>query len=201
MVYKKCEHCGEEFSTRENRKKFCNSSCSAKHNNAGVNRWKNVPRNCKNCNTDISSRKDKRDKYCSVTCSKEYAHKKGRYYGVPFDDCKICKNKVSKRGNKYCSLSCAATANVLRRYGNSGITKIESKLCVNCNKKFMPSTYKVIYCSLQCNAQKKRQDKISAWISDPDTGTVKGRGLSQTIRQYLIEQAGFKCSMPDCGWG
>lgn len=148
MVYKNCEHCGKEFTTRDKRKKFCNSSCSAKYNNAGINRWANVFRNCKNCNTDISSRKDKRDKYCSVECSKEYMHKTSKYYGVPFDECKICDNKVNKRGNKYCSLSCSNRANALRRYGSCDKTKIELKICLNCSKEFMPSTHKVVYCSL-----------------------------------------------------
>lgn len=201
MIYKACEQCGKEFSTRENRKKFCDSSCSARYNNTGINRWANVFRNCKNCNADISSRKDKRDKYCSVSCSKEYAHKKSKYYGVPFDDCKICDNKVSKRGNKYCSLSCANKANALRRYGSFDKTKIEPKNCSNCFKEFIPSTHKVMYCSLQCNSNKKRQEKIDAWLKNPNTATVKDHGLSRTIRQYLIEQAGFKCSMPGCGWG
>lgn len=201
MLTKVCKNCQQSFQTRESRTIFCGQSCSAKYNNAGVNRWAEVFRNCRNCNADISSRKDKRDKYCSVECSKEYAHKKSRYYGVPFDDCKICDNKVSKRGNKYCSLSCSNRANALRRYGSCDKTKIELKICLNCSKEFMPSTHKVVYCSLQCNSDKKRQDKIDAWLKDPSSGNVKGRGLSATIRQYLIEQAGFVCSKPGCGWG
>lgn len=201
MVYKRCEQCGEEFSSKDKRKRFCNSSCSAKKNNAGVNRWAEVFRNCRNCNADISSRKDKRDKYCSVECSKEYAHRKSKYYGVPFNECKICDNKINKRGNKYCSKACASKANALMRYGSFDKTKIEERNCLNCNKSFMPVHYKKAYCSSSCQSEKKRQDKIDAWLKDPSSGNVKGRGLSATIRQYLIEQAGFLCSKPGCGWG
>ena len=200
MIYKTCEQCGKDFSTRDNRKKFCNSSCSAKYNNSGVNRWANVFRNCKNCNADISSRKDKRDKYCSVECSKEYAHKTSKYYGIPFNECKICDNKVNKRGNKYCSKSCASKANSLRRYGSFDKTKIEEKICLNCNKNFTPVHYKTSYCSFSCQYEKKRQEKIDAWIKDPNTATVKGRGLSATIRMHLIEQANFTCTVDGCGW-
>lgn len=65
---------------------------------------------------------------------------------------------------------------------------------------FTPSTPKVVFCSLSCQADKNRQEKIAAWLKDPNTATVKGRGLSATIRMYLIEQANFTCTVDGCGW-
>lgn len=159
MVIKQCKYCYKGFETKDKRKQYCNSSCSAKSNNTGVNRW-------------------------------------GK---VPYNSCPECGKDVLKRANKYCSRECSHKHTTLKRYGS--YNKIVEKECASCGCTFMPSTKHVIYCSPKCLSDKRRQEKIDAWIKDPNTATVKGRGLSATIRMYLIEQAGFKCSMPGCGWG
>lgn len=197
MLTKQCKKCENTFQTRESKTVFCSKSCSAKYNNAGVNRWASAPRNCKNCNVDISSRKDKRDKYCSFECSNEYKHKQSKYYGLPFGKCKECDKTLSKHTVKYCSLQCSNRYSARLRYGSISFD-ID---CQKCGISFKPANKTVTCCSVKCSTEVKRQEKIDAWLKDPDTGSVKGRGLSNTIRQYLIEQAGFVCSKPDCSWG
>lgn len=81
------------------------------------------------------------------------------------------------------------------------MTKRSKKNVLTATKFLCRQQNMLFFCSAKCLATKKRQEKIDAWLKDPDTGTVKGRGLSNTIRQYLIEQAGFVCSKPDCTWG
>ena len=159
MITKDCKYCKNSFETKDNRKQYCDSSCSAKNNNAGVNRWSNVP----------------------------------------YAPCPECGKDVARRSNKYCSRECSHKHVTFKRYGS--YNKLVEKECANCFNTFMPSTKHVIYCSPKCLAIKKRQEKIDAWLKDSNTATVKDHGLSRPIRQYLLEQAGFKCSMPDCGWG
>jgi hypothetical protein len=43
----------------------------------------------------------------------------------------------------------------------------------------------------------KSKNILDAWMENPDTAKTN-QGLSRTIKLYLIEQSGFKCSQ--CGW-
>jgi len=58
-----CLHCSSIISKP---KKFCNSSCAAKHNNKGIRRHGNAPKKCEHCDkpTQSSSRR-----FCSKACS------------------------------------------------------------------------------------------------------------------------------------
>ena len=167
-----------------------------------------LTKNCKQCETSFQTRESK-TVFCGKSCAAKHNNAgRNRWVNKPYDKCPQCSEDVKNRANKYCSRECAHVTSTIARYGTYNKTKkvngkrvLEEKPCIHCSNMFIPSTPKVIYCSLSCQANKNRQAKIDAWFKDPSTGTVKGRGISRTIRQYLLEQAGFKCSMPDCGWG
>ena len=86
---KYCLHCGKEI-TSKNCKKFCSSSCAAKHNNVGrkhseetkLKIAKSLSKNgmvakkenfCLNCGAEL---KNYQSKYCSFECQHEYDYKK-----------------------------------------------------------------------------------------------------------------------------
>ena len=58
-----CKHCGKELSKRQQKDKckFCGSSCSAKFNNKGLNRWK-TEWYCRVCNIKLVRKR----KYCDL---------------------------------------------------------------------------------------------------------------------------------------
>jgi hypothetical protein len=62
---KRCLHCNSPIQFKErNRKKFCNRSCAASHNNKVVVKRKRVSSSCLVCNkSDIG-----RQKFCSMKC-------------------------------------------------------------------------------------------------------------------------------------
>lgn len=61
-----CQYCGEQLPYEKRANKFCNSSCAASHNNAGVCRRVKLPRgDCLHCGNTL---KRHNAKYCSLQC-------------------------------------------------------------------------------------------------------------------------------------
>ena len=106
-------------------------------------------------------------------------------YNVNPTLCKRCSEPIeySKRKNKFCSHSCAATyTNNLRGHYRS-----EEKPCKNCDE---PTYRKSGYCSKKCYLAHRRTIKIH----QIEQGLVSER---QTLRNYLIEKFGYHCF--ECG--
>lgn len=56
------------------------------------------------------------------------------------------------------------------------------------------------YCSQKCQREYQHEQFIATWKSGAIDGSKSnGDGPSTHIRRYLLESAGFKCSV--CGWG
>lgn len=70
MKSKECKHCGATFSTKDCRKQFCNSTCSATFNNTHRSKKTKV---CENCGQSRNRGK----KFCSVECQ-QMSHNKER---------------------------------------------------------------------------------------------------------------------------
>lgn len=88
---------------------------------------------------------------------------------------------------KYCSSSCAAMVNNPRR--------AKKKYCIQCGDRYLGSGEK--YCSNRCNGEAVTQNRIRLWLSGSWDGSSKS-GLSRTIRTYLIDLSGNRCTSPDC---
>ncbi len=77
------------------------------------------------------------------------------------------------------------------------------KPCKCCGKKIGPRgrnpSRPIVYCSPKCQNEWQNEQKIKAWKAGKYNGT---RGeqlqLSQTIRNYILDKRGHKCSR--CGW-
>ena len=72
------------------------------------------------------------------------------------------------------------------------------KICKYCGKTLTSEQRHNTYCSQTCANKDKQQQKINAWLSGEDNGMRQGNALSQTIRNYLLEQANYSCEI--CGW-
>lgn len=56
------------------------------------------------------------------------------------------------------------------------------------------------YCSLKCQFEFQHEVYIAKWLAgEVDGSRANGEVVSIHVRRYLLEQAGFRCSM--CGWG
>lgn len=94
---------------------------------------------------------------------------------------------------KFCSNSCSATYNNLKR------DRKWSKLqCVNCLSIGNNYGGKSKFCSIQCSAEYKTKQLIKNWLSGKESGSQKNGGLKASIRKHLILVANSSCS--ECGW-
>lgn len=107
--------------------------------------------------------------------------------------CFCCKKTLefSKRKNRFCSCSCSAKINNLKR-----------KVIVKCQycKKDIFGFSKRKFCSYSCSAKFKRRFVFLKW----QEGTHKGWNsktvvVSRAIKEYLFEKYKRKCCL--CGWG
>lgn len=70
-------------------------------------------------------------------------------------------------------------------------------MCKNCQAG-LTNKYS-IYCSTTCQQAFQREQKIAKWLAG-DWNPVDKRGMVQSvIRNYLLAEAGYKCT--ECGWG
>jgi rubredoxin len=77
--------------------------------------------------------------------------------------------------------------------------KYKERVCPQCgNTKRMHSDQ--VFCSHTCGNLSKRTEKIKLWLEGSDVLTTRGKtGTRHWIRDYLLEECGYKCSK--CGWG
>lgn len=69
--------------------------------------------------------------------------------------------------------------------------------CLNCNKEL--TKYQTKYCNTKCQKQYEQKIYIQRWQQDLEDGMSGQYGLSNYIRNYLLEKNHYKCSQ--CGWG
>lgn len=132
------------------------------------------------CDNEV---KDTGVKYCSLACS----NRDRIYTKVQVEkQCLECLNTFfvnsTNKEKVFCTRSCAAKYNNRRR-------RSESYQCKNCGEPLRGETrYTRVYCSIEC----RRQYRINLWLRGEWDGTTR-EGLAQSIRTYLLEEAGFKC--------
>ena len=87
---KKCFHCKKKLPYEKRRSKFCNSSCSASHNNKGVRRHGGWSGNCLNCQKSLTGR---RKDYCNKECLSEKRHRDWIGSWLNGDESGVCGGK------------------------------------------------------------------------------------------------------------
>lgn len=118
-----------------------------------------------------------------------------KHYTVGMDICLQCDTEFEpkdKRFAKFCGQSCSAKFNNRgrRRHGS------DPSNCLNCGIKNRSARNK--YCSIACSSEHKKSKRIADWLDGTWSGSDLSGILSDTIRSYLVEQAGFACTR--CGW-
>ena len=74
---------------------------------------------------------------------------------------------------------------------------MEKRYCKYCGKEL--SSRQKTQCSTKCQLSFQSQTKINAWLNGEFKGSKENGQISVTIRNYLLEQANYKCEL--CGWG
>lgn len=94
---------------------------------------------------------------------------------------------------KYCSRSCAATVNnsMFPKRGDGA-----PRFCKACDSKLRYN--QINYCSRGCGVRYRRDIVIENWLAGKTGGSDKNGILKGTMRRYLIDQAGNKCT--ECNW-
>jgi len=108
--------------------------------------------------------------------------------------CFQCGQAISykKRFNKFCSHSCSAIFNNIRREKK----KIS---CLNCSSVFSSSQKYRKYCSLSCQGQKQSKNTIEEWKNGNNKGySGKTMQVPPWLRKYFFEKFESKCCK--CGW-
>lgn len=143
--------------------------------------------------------------------------------------CKCCGKIIESpyNGQKFCSRSCAATFNNIKR-GNMPLEtkkkisftlasksesfneseyrkeihnlKYDSVACLNCGKEIKRNfRSKKVYCSAKCQHEYQQKEYIIRWKKGEEDGLNGQYNLSHRIRKYLLEKHNYKCEC--CGWG
>lgn len=74
------------------------------------------------------------------------------------------------------------------------------KVCKKCGKVLSGRKRRNTYCSLECCNNEKREEKIKSWLGgDMEVAIKKDGRLSDTVRNYLLNRADYRCEV--CGWG
>lgn len=165
---------------------------------------------------------------CSIACSNKANKMKKGFESKIEVECKECQNKffkypknIKKTHNNFCSRSCAATYNnkiYVKRPKNEIVIdlrkkdvaqKTESpdttrkrkylKLCINCECEYYGIRLDQKYCSLKCQNDYQRAEKLRMWKS----GEIEGWSgetfqLKSFVRNYIKRKYDNKCSK--CGW-
>jgi predicted nucleic acid-binding Zn ribbon protein len=107
----------------------------------------------------------------------------------------------NKKRQKFCDNSCAAKKNNNLRYISEGRKKEHH--CIGCGE-VIPrrddgSKKYNIYCDSKCKILYERHQYILRWLDGKETGMSGATGISERIRNWLLEQCNHHC--PECGWG
>lgn len=115
--------------------------------------------------------------------------------------CKQCRKEFPSkyRGvHIFCSHSCSAIYNNLKRGVNKGIEH-----CLNCNVSIEIKRYrssKRSFCSPSCSQEYRSKDYIEKWLRGEVSGSTKkdSQLLSKYVRNYLLKESNYSCSL--CSW-
>jgi hypothetical protein len=121
--------------------------------------------------------------------------KKQEEYAISPKTCKHCSTALSyedfKAKKSFCDSSCSASYHNSIRARRRKV--YDAATCNHCGKVI---GRKGKYCDSLCQANHKRSAFIRQWLSGIESGGYLV--LNRMIRNYLIEQAGHKCT--ECGW-
>ena len=156
---------------------------------------------CPNCNNSHSN-----TTYCSIGCSNTH-RTLGKMKTPYYKTCLQCSkdfDATQNRRKKFCNHSCAASftnKDIVRNTitNSKTLEAISTKECIQCKIQLDEINQRYSkYCSRSCSSLHKKEKTIQKWKKDPNSATRKDGGLSLPVREYLLAEAGYKCSK--CDW-
>lgn len=169
-------------SVKSDPKKYCSRSCAASVNNTSSPKRK-PEGSCKICNTPIPNSYV----HCDEHMSKNLPKIPKPIVVIQDRTCAFCNNSFSPatHNQKFCAIKC------LNDYHN----RRHSQVCKNCNIAITVNS-RSGYCT-KCRIENVKNQRINDWLNGDWRGGTD-LGLSETIRQYLLEKANYACSK--CGF-
>lgn len=130
--------------------------------------------------------------------------------------CEECGKEFISRGTqRFCSRSCSAshnnrgrvrslqsrekTSKSIRIHYHGEINEYEvheEQICENCGKPINDPFTKRRFCSIKCQGEYNRKNKIQEWLCNPSK--YNSPNIYPFIRRYLMELHDNKCEI--CGW-
>lgn len=164
---------------------------------------------CVGCGNEFYHRASK-IKYCSTECYRLHR------YGERVDGkCLQCDKEIYHYTvvRKFCSSSCSATYNNTRRERKVKPKKVKSKKvkvvtkkarknkrkirwCMYCGDQ-IPSRHAKFFCSSQCSADKRTEDRVSLWLEDWKNGCYKNGAVKPFVKTFLLRDNKYMCRI--CG--
>ena len=105
--------------------------------------------------------------------------------------CECCGKPLTGYQKKFCSSSCAAKVNNVKRY--------IPRFCTGCGKELPKGNRSQEFCSKSCHQNYLYEQRVKQWLNGEITGNQKLSGHYSTIvRRYLINKYNNSCQL--CGW-
>jgi hypothetical protein len=101
-------------------------------------------------------------------------------------------NDIKKTNNNFCSKSCAAIFNNKKYPKRKKVVKEIRSTCRGCGT-IIIKPYPRVFCSKDCNNSYLRTKTIER-IENQESVTPN------SLRMYLIQKLGERCTNPNCGW-
>lgn len=106
--------------------------------------------------------------------------------------CECCGKPLVRWQKKFCSCSCAAKVNNLKRGGDMH--------CKHCGKILPKGNRKHPFCSPRCQHDFAYSQRVQLWLSGEEIAKTGAWGaIPKFIKRYLFEKYHSKCCI--CGWG
>ena len=149
------------------------------------------------CGKPFLVKKGSTGMYCSRSCAAIVNNSKHPKRSVE-GSCDLCGKSISKT-RKYCSLCFNENkADILTKNRATRVEKTakgKPRLCPGCSL-ILKDRHR-IYCTRECGVLYKRKTQVQKWLNGEWDGS-EAAGLSRIIRDYLISEAGNKCTVLTC---
>jgi len=88
--------------------------------------------------------------------------------------------------------------NDLKKARSRTLNRRKNQTCRECGSRLKSG--KSVFCSTICHKSEQSRVYIQRWLLGLETGTTPSGCLSKTIKKYVLEVAGYKCSNESCGF-
>ena len=146
---------------------------------------------CTECREVLPEGSSKLRLTCSMRCYRRRAWARAPMHALV---CVHCNDQFESKvlTQRYCSHRCARTSTYTPR------PKIARALCEHCGENEV-RTKETRFCSRTCFQRHRTNQILDRWLKHGESLSDSDGTLSNTAKNYLLAEAGHKCTQ--CGWG